>query len=79
LDLKNPEKILARTENHIFEPEKDYEKNGQVRNVVFSCGSILRGDTIFIYYGGADTTLNVATVSLKKLLAELRGGCRGRD
>ncbi|MDD5528213.1 MAG: hypothetical protein PHO56_04575 [Patescibacteria group bacterium] len=76
LDLENPEEILARTENHIFEPVKDYEKNGQVHNVVFSCGSVLKDGTIFIYYGGADTTLSVATVSLKKLLAELRHSCR---
>ncbi len=79
LDLENPEEIIARTENHIFEPLKDYEKSGQVHNVVFSCGSVLRDDTIFIYYGGGDTTLNVATVSLKKLLAEICTNCYGCD
>jgi|WetSurMetagenome_2_1015567.scaffolds.fasta_scaffold51844_2 beta-1,2-mannobiose phosphorylase / 1,2-beta-oligomannan phosphorylase len=79
LDLENPEEILARTENYFFEPLKNYEKVGQVPKAVFSCGSVLRDDTIFIYYGGADTTLNVATVSLKKLLTELLSNCYGCD
>jgi predicted GH43/DUF377 family glycosyl hydrolase len=77
LALDNPEEILARTENHIFEPLEEYEKSGQVHNVVFSCGSVLIDDTIFVYYGGGDTTLNVATVPLKKLLAELYSSCYG--
>jgi beta-1,2-mannobiose phosphorylase / 1,2-beta-oligomannan phosphorylase len=77
LDLKNPEEILARSENHIFEPLKDYEKNGQVHNVVFSNGSVLKDGKIFVYYGGGDTTLNVATIPLEDLLKELCPGCGG--
>ena len=68
LDLKNPSLVISRTVDTIFEPLEDYEKKGVVPNAVFSCGSILRGDTLFIYYGGADTVLGVAKVSLKKLL-----------
>jgi len=79
LDLNNPEEILARTENYIFEPLKDYEKNGQVSNAVFSCGAILKDDMLFIYYGGGDTTLNVATIPLKSLLNEVISCCYGCD
>ncbi len=68
LDLKNPAVILSRSVDTIFEPLEEYERAGQVRNAVFSCGSILRGDTLYIYYGGADTVVGVATMSLKKLL-----------
>lgn len=68
LDLKNPSVILSRSVDTIFEPLEEYERTGQVRNAVFSCGAVLRGDTILIYYGGADTVLGVAKVSLKKLL-----------
>jgi len=68
LDLKNPSIVLSRSVDTIFEPLEEYEKNGMVRNAVFSCGSILRGDTILIYYGGADTVLGVAKISLSKLL-----------
>jgi len=39
-----------------------------VPRAVFSCGTILRDDTLFIYYGGADTVVCLAKMSLKKLL-----------
>jgi predicted GH43/DUF377 family glycosyl hydrolase len=68
LDLKNPTVILSRSVDTIFEPLEEYERVGLVRNAVFSCGSVLRGDTLFIYYGAADTVTGVAKVSLKKLL-----------
>ncbi|MBC7836282.1 hypothetical protein H7X87_00685, partial [Acetobacteraceae bacterium] len=71
LDLNNPGIVLSRTVDTIFEPLEEYERVGMVRNAVFSCGSILRGDTLLIYYGGADTVLGVAKLSLKKLLAIL--------
>lgn len=68
LDLKNPSIIISRSVDTILEPLERYEKEGIVRNAVFSCGSVLRDDTLYIYYGGADTVLGVAKVSLKKLL-----------
>jgi predicted GH43/DUF377 family glycosyl hydrolase len=75
LDLKNPEEILARTENPILEPITEYESVGQVPHVVFSCGVVLHNETIYVYYGGGDTTLNVATVSLKDLIKQLMQSC----
>jgi predicted GH43/DUF377 family glycosyl hydrolase len=44
-----------------------------VANVVFPCGYTVRedGDTIFIYYGGADTCVCLATASIRALLAWL--------
>lgn len=71
LDLANPGIVISRTVDTILEPLEGYERVGQVRNAVFSCGTVLRGDTLFIYYGGADTVVAVATMSLKKLLAIL--------
>ncbi len=68
LDLKNPLKVIARTIEPIFEPETDYEKRGWVSNVVFPCGEVLIKDKIFVYYGGADKVIGVATISLKDLL-----------
>lgn len=68
LDLKNPSIIISRSVDTILEPIEPYEKEGIVRNVVFSCGQVLRGDTLYIYYGAADQVLGVAKVSLKKLL-----------
>jgi predicted GH43/DUF377 family glycosyl hydrolase len=68
LDLKNPAVIISRSVDTIFEPLEEYERIGMVKNAVFSCGAVVRDDTIFVYYGGADTVLGVAKVSLKKLL-----------
>ncbi|MDB5224434.1 MAG: hypothetical protein JWO43_56 [Candidatus Adlerbacteria bacterium] len=67
LDLQNPSIVLSRSVDTILEPLLPYERIGIVRNAVFSCGVVLRGDNLFIYYGGADTVLGVAKMSLKKL------------
>ncbi len=72
LDLKDPTVVIARTTDTIFEPEMPYEREGQVKNVVFSCGAVARKDTLFLYYGGADTVIGVATFSIKKLLSILQ-------
>src|SRR5258706_2904289 len=67
LDLQNPSKILSRIDDYIFEPEKEYEEKGQVANVVFPCGVLIRDGVIFIYYGGADTVIGVTTMNLDSL------------
>jgi len=72
LDLKNPLKILGRTSYPILEPETIYEKEGWVPNVVFPCGVVLLDDTIFVYYGGADKVVCVATIKLKDLFSVLK-------
>jgi predicted GH43/DUF377 family glycosyl hydrolase len=72
LDLKQPLKIIARTDNPIFEPETDYEKNGQTNNVVFPCGNVLLGKKLSVYYGGADRVVGVATIDFDKLLRVLK-------
>lgn len=63
--------VLARTADPIFEAVKDYEQVGEVNNVVFSCGQVVRDDTVFMYYGGADKVLGVATASLSKMINAL--------
>lgn len=63
--------VLARTADPIFEPLEQYEKEGEVPNVVFSCGAVVRGDTLFLYYGAADKTIGVATASLAHMLDAL--------
>lgn len=72
LDLKNPIKIIGRTNNPILEPEVDYEKDGQVKNVVFPCGAVLLNETLFVYYGAGDSVVGVATIDINKLLKVLK-------
>lgn len=71
LELRNPLIVLARTDAPILEPLKKYEKQGQVPNVVFPCAHILRDDTIYHYYGGADSVVAVATHKLSQVLSML--------
>ena len=72
LDLKDPTKVIARSDEPIFEPETKYEKEGIVSNVVFPCGIVLIKNTFFMYYGGADKVVGVATMGLKELLLHLK-------
>jgi predicted GH43/DUF377 family glycosyl hydrolase len=55
----------------LFSPEHKWELYGEVNNVVFPTGTALFGNTLFIYYGAADTHIACASVSLSALLAEL--------
>lgn len=71
LDLDDPLKILARLPEPILEPEAECERVGLVPNVVFPCGNIVIGDTLFVYYGGADKFCCVATCPLAELLDHL--------
>jgi predicted GH43/DUF377 family glycosyl hydrolase len=59
-DRKDPRKLIWRSEQPVFAPEKDWEKVGQVPNVVFVEGMVRRGDRYLFYYGGADTYVGVA-------------------
>jgi predicted GH43/DUF377 family glycosyl hydrolase len=60
-DRNDPRKVLYRSEQPVFEPEREWEKNGQVPNVVFVEGMAKRGDEWLFYYGGADKYVGVAS------------------
>ncbi|MCX6248237.1 MAG: pesticidal protein Cry7Aa [Bacteroidetes bacterium] len=71
LDLEDPSKELARLPYALFSPEYDWEIRGEVNNVVFPTGTALFGNTLFIYYGAADSHIACASVSFQTLVAEL--------
>ncbi|MED2972856.1 glycoside hydrolase family 130 protein [Fictibacillus sp. B-59209] len=71
LDLNDPSKVIARSETPILEPEADYEVNGFFGNVVFSCGALVEGDAVKMYYGVSDTSMACAELSLSEILASL--------
>lgn len=68
LDLNNPLKVIARSDYPVLKPEEVYEKEGQVPNVVFPCGAVVINGELFVYYGGADSVVCVATIKIDKLL-----------
>lgn len=63
--------VLARSADSIFEPLERYEKEGEVANVVFPCGTVVRGDELFLYYGGGDRVVGVAVASLTHIINAL--------
>lgn len=71
LDLKNPQKEIARLPYPLFKPQEDWETKGEVNNVCFPTGSIVVEDKLYIYYGAADEQIAVASLSLSSLLKEL--------
>lgn len=71
LDLKDQRIILSRTTDPIFEPETAYECSGIVSRVVFPCGAVVRRGTVYLYYGGGDDVVGVATAKLDRILDAL--------
>jgi predicted GH43/DUF377 family glycosyl hydrolase len=71
LDLNNPSRLIARLPYALFSPKYDWELKGEVNNVVFPTGTSLFGNTLFIYYGAADTVIACASLNLKDLVSEL--------
>ncbi len=71
--LDRPWVLLARGDAWIFGPEAPYEKQGDVDNVAFPCGYTMGadGDTLNLYYGAADTSIAMATGSLREILSWL--------
>ena len=71
LDLRDPTKVIYRQTEPILEPELDWEKNGLIPNVVFSCGAAELEEEIYVYYGAADTVIGVASLNKKELKKKL--------
>jgi predicted GH43/DUF377 family glycosyl hydrolase len=78
LDLKQPQRVIARSRCNILEPRELYEMVGQVPNVVFPSGLVpsrigtggfVEDDTeLLVYYGAADTSVGLATTTVGALL-----------
>lgn len=62
-DKNDPAHVLARAEQPIFEPQFEWERTGQVPNVVFVEGLIREPGRWLFYYGGADKYISVAAAS----------------
>ncbi|MCC8199307.1 MAG: glycoside hydrolase family 130 protein [Tannerellaceae bacterium] len=72
LDLNDPSKVIARSEEPIMEPVAPYEQTGFFGNVVFTNGQYVEGDTIYMYYGASDEVICGATLSIREILQTLK-------
>ncbi|MDP2655493.1 MAG: hypothetical protein Q8P17_03090 [bacterium] len=73
LDINDPTKVLHRSVAPVLAPDEHYENHGKP-GIVYACGAVVRDGTLFIYYGGADKVICVATASLTPFLAALVTG-----
>jgi predicted GH43/DUF377 family glycosyl hydrolase len=68
VDLDDPTKVIARPKTAIFEPQELWELRGDVPNVVFSNANPVVDGTVYIFYGGGDHVIGLATCQLADLL-----------
>ena len=71
LDRDDPFRLIGRLRDPLITPGPD-EREGYVPNVVYSCGSMIINDMVFIPYAIADCAATMATVSLDSLLDRLK-------
>jgi predicted GH43/DUF377 family glycosyl hydrolase len=71
LDSSNPAIVTHRGESWLLSPQENYERIGDVNNVVFPCGMVIdeENDEIFLYYGAADTCMALARGRLSEVMA----------
>ncbi|MEI9999084.1 MAG: glycoside hydrolase family 130 protein [Verrucomicrobiota bacterium] len=71
LDLREPWKVLARSEVPIMEPIEEYEKTGFFGNVIFTNGHVVQGDMLTLYYGASDSIICGSSFSIRQILKSL--------
>ena len=78
LDLEQPWKVVARSEEAVMEPLESYERDGFFGEVIFTNGHVIDGDEVTIYYGASDSVVCAARFSIRELLDSVLGGqgCR---
>ncbi|HSX08855.1 MAG TPA: hypothetical protein VLF93_01770 [Candidatus Saccharimonadales bacterium] len=72
LDKDDPTKVLYRTNNPIISPEESYENDGFKAGVVYPCGSVIKDNNLYVYYGGADTVVCAAEENLDTFLDQMK-------
>ncbi len=68
-DHEHPEKVLQRSDQPVFEPSLEWEKKGQVPNVVFVEGMVAtkRAGNYLFFYGGADKYVGEASAEVRAM------------
>jgi predicted GH43/DUF377 family glycosyl hydrolase len=74
LDLEEPWRVIMRGDEWIFGPDRNYERMGDVSDVVFPCGAVVdpRSGELRLYYGAADSSVALATSRVEELLDWLK-------
>jgi predicted GH43/DUF377 family glycosyl hydrolase len=73
VDLEDPTRVIVRPKRAIFWPEELWEIRGDVPHVVFSCANVVVDGQLYVYYGGGDHVIGLATCALQDLLGTVLG------
>jgi len=77
LDVENPARLVKRTNVPILSPREDYERLGDVTNLVFLCGWIIELDNqVKLYYGAANSCICLGTAKLEDIFEACLGSER---
>jgi predicted GH43/DUF377 family glycosyl hydrolase len=68
LDRDDPSHVIGRSNIPILSPRERYERVGDVPNVVFSCGALIEGDDVVVYYGASDSCICRGSAPLGDIL-----------
>lgn len=69
LDLEDPSRVIARSNIPILAPREPFERIGDIGNLVFTCGAVLRnGGDVFLYYGAADSCICLGTTTVSEII-----------
>ena len=71
LDHHDPRIVRARLDRPLAAPVEPYELSGFFDNVLFTCGAVIMGDELRVYYGAADRVMALGTVTLTDLWAAM--------
>jgi predicted GH43/DUF377 family glycosyl hydrolase len=71
LDLKDPSKVIYRAQNPILEPDEWYE-NDWKPGIIYANGSVVKNGRLFVYYGGGDKYVGVASIVLSDLIKNIK-------
>lgn len=71
LDLNDPTRIIGELHEPLIVPN-EYEREGYVPNVVYTCGATIHNNALVIPYAISDTSSGIATIQLGMLLDRLK-------
>lgn len=71
LDLEDPRKVLYRAHSPILEPDLWYE-NDYKPGIIYASGAVVRNGQLFVYYGGGDKHIGVASIKLSTLIDSMK-------
>lgn len=71
LSKNDPTKVIGHLEEPLLSPEKVWEKDGNINNVIFPTGHAIFGNKLYVYYGASDKYIGAFSVNINSLLKEL--------